>query len=178
MVKNLFLVVLAVVLLAGCAKNPKNNKHHIYGVKQKSLKPHKIRYKTTVGSRHKDSRVVINNGVVLKALVNTYKIGRHTLVPMHDMYVRVEQPDFIPEYATPPMYKRNSGLLSGNNNKVPFMLSNKEVDRSSIETNEGINKYLKSVNEKKNKQNETKRLDESKEFDSTIQKYLEEKYLK
>lgn len=158
-------------LYSGCSsKEPVQAKETIVEEEVKSLKPYAFKYKPIIGSRNSDSRVVIDQGVVLKAWINTYKLDRGTLIPSHDIYVRVKEPDFIPQYATPPRMK-NKGLLT-EIKETPFMLSDKEIDRSSHKTNEGIKDYVNSVYEKNSPEKEEEKVQEGTQFDNDIKEYI------
>lgn len=177
MIKNLSLSIALLVAISGCSSKKERTVPLVAiekSLEDQSLKPYRYKYKPIIGSRHSDARVVIDQGVVLKAWINTYKIGKSTLVPSHDLYVRVKETDFIPQYAVPPMFKKR-GLLESNNDKIPFMLSDGEIDRSSHETNEDIKNYVNSVYSKDNIKNENKTLERATEFDSTIKDFLETK---
>ncbi len=55
------------------------------------------------------------------------------------------------------------------------MPSNEEIDRSDTETNENIVNYVNSYYEKNDKEAESKRVEDSREFDTEIKKYLDNK---
>ncbi len=173
-----FIVSLVVLSSTGCTGMHNIEKHQI--VKKKPidenvvLKAYKFKYKPIVGSRHSDARVLLDNGVVLKAWINSYKNKHGSLVASHDLYVRVKKPDFVANYAVLPVSKRTSGLFQSSK-KVPFMLSSKEIDRSDIKTNNSIVEYTNSYEDKSNKKIVKKRIKESEEFDESIKRYLHSK---
>lgn len=175
----LFILIIT-LFLTGCSDKNNQVKTSLDLVPiEKELKPYKFKYSPIIGSRHKDARVVIDTGVILKALINTYQIGKgKLLIPSHDVYVRVKAADFIPQYSVPPSHRKRTGMITNNNNKIPFMLSNQEVDRSSFRSNESIKNYVNSVYEKDSKENEKKILDESTKFDKTIKDFIDSKILK
>lgn len=158
-------------LFAGCSSKEKVEPKFVENEEEvKTLKAYAFKYKPIIGSRNSDSRVVIDQGVVMKAWINTYKLDRGTLIPSHDIYVRVKEPDFIPQYATPPRMK-SKGLLT-ETKETPFMLSDKEIDRSSHKTNEGIKQFVNSVYEKNSPEKEEERVQEGTQFDNDIKEYI------
>ncbi len=143
----------------------------------KVFKPYQTKYKAIVGSRNNDARVIVDQGVILKAWVNTYKDNYGDLVASHDLYIRVKKPDFVTEYATIPRTARKRGLVTPSG-KTPFMFSSNEIDRSDISTNKGIKEYTNSYEDKSNPKKVVKRLEEGSKFDKDIKQYLESKKLK
>lgn len=169
-IKFIMSILLASVFVGCSSKEEVKPKFVEYEEEVKTLKPYTFKYKPIIGSRNSDSRVVVDQGVVLKAWINTYKLDRGTLIPSHDIYVRVKEPDFIPQYATPPRMQ-NKGLLT-DTKETPFMLSDKEIDRSSTKTNEGIKNYVNSVYEKNSPEKEEERVQEGTQFDNEIKDYI------
>ena len=158
----------------GCASSETNQISTKKIIIEKNYKPYNFKYRPIIKSNSDDSNVIIDQGVVLKAWINTYKIGRGTLVPSHYVYVRVKEPDFIPQYAIPPRQNKQA-MIQKDLKRLPFMPSNQEIDRSDTESNENIVKYVNSYYEKNDKNEESKRLNESKKFDEDIKQYLKSK---
>lgn len=140
-----------------------------------NLKPYSFNYKPIIGSRHRDSRVVIDQGIILKAWINTYKAKSGSLVASHDAYIRVKEPDFVVNYETVPKQAKSRGLFNKNTNKVPFVFGSNEIDRSNIETNKAIKDYSNSVYEKDKQQNVEEQMSKSSKFDDEIKKFLKNK---
>lgn len=170
---NASMTLLGIFLFAGCSQKNENEQIERIII-EKNFKPYDFKYRPIIKSNSDDSNVIIDQGVVLKAWINTYKVGTGTLIPSHYIYVRVKEPDFIPQYAIPPKFNKKKELEI-ENKKLPFMPSNEEIDRSDMETNENIVKYVNSYYEKHDKDAEENRVEESREFDSEIKKYLENK---
>ena len=167
---------IAISLFSGCASKNKEISDTSLKI-NKVYKPYQTKYKAIVGSRNNDARVIIDQGVVLKAWVNTYKDNYGNLVASHDLYIRVKKPDFVTEYATIPKTARKRGLLSPSN-KTPFMFGSNEIDRSNILTNKGIKDYTNTYEDKSNPKQVEKRLEEVSKFDKDIKQYLENKKIK
>lgn len=167
------IIFFTLIFIAGCSsKNEDTPVEKI--IIEKNFKPYDFKYRPIIKSNSDDSNVIIDQGVVLKAWINTYKVGTGTLVPSHYIYVRVKEPDFIPQYAVPPKFNKKKELEI-ENKKLPFMPSNEEIDRSDTETNENIVNYVNSYYEKNDKEAESKRVEDSREFDTEIKKYLDNK---
>ncbi|AXH16413.1 hypothetical protein CP985_03450 [Malaciobacter mytili LMG 24559] len=161
---------ISLILFTGCSTKQIDKEVEIV----KNYKPYNFKYRPIINSKHEDAKVIVDQGVVLRAWINTYKIGRNTLVPAHYIYLRVKEPDFIPQYAVPPVFGKKK-MLEEQNKKLPFIVSNDEVDRTDMKTNENILKYSNSYYDKQDKKNEEERVKQSKKFDETIKKFLNDR---
>lgn len=171
MKRYLFFVIATALLFNGCA-----NKHPKPQVVQKIIhikkdKPYKFTYKPVIGTQNPDEKISVDMGVVLRVWINSYKDRDGSLVASHDTYIWAKKPDFIVG-APLPVIKRGLVTSSG---KIPFMLSNQEVDRSNFQSNENIKKYVNAIYEKSDKQRVKKRMNQSKKFDKEIKEYLEKR---
>lgn len=139
----------------------------------KELNSARLPYKPIISSRNSDSRVLMDQGVVLKAWINTYKTSSGSLQAAHDVYIRVKEPDFVVNYEVPPKIQKNRGLFNQAIGKTPFVYGNDELDRSNIETNEAIVDYTNSIEENKKEGKQQEQVEKADKFDDEIKNFLE-----
>lgn len=161
----------ASLLFSGCSAiefNKKIKKDSSKTIIIKREKPYKFTYTPLIGSRNDDEKVIVDMGVVLRVWINSYKTRANTLVSAHDVYIWAKKPDFI--VGNPVPVKRR-GLISSTN-KLPFTLSNSEVDRSDLKTNKNIKNFINSVYEKSDEKNFKKQIIKADKFDTQIKEFL------
>ena len=177
--------LLCVVFVSGCA--PKANR--VCGEegcrpqeadiqisnKQVKLKPYQFKLTPIVGTRHDESKVIVDMGKIQKIWIKQYKVGS-TLIPSHDIFTWVVKPDYVVGESVP-THKNNSGLLSPMN-RLPFALNAKEISSKEKRlTNSTVKKYVNSLYQtgadpqkvvERNKKADS-------EYDSVINEYLRKK---
>lgn len=172
--KTVLISTLVVLGFNGCASSGNNAQPKDLKI-TKVFKPYQFKYKPIVGSRQDDSQVLMDQGVVLKAWVNSYKNQYGSLVASHDIYVRVKEPDFITSYAKIPNLRKVRGLLRENHQQT-ISVAKKELDKSSNETNKKIKKYTETENNNEsNKLRKGLKTKEQQIADSEIKRYLQSK---
>jgi len=137
----------------------------------KKPKAYTFNYIPIIGTQTPDDKVVVDMGVVLRVWINSYKTKANDLVSSHDIYMWAKKPDFIAGNELP--YKKR-GMLTATG-KLPFMLSNENVDRSDTSDNINIRNFVNSYYEKKSdfKYTETD-LDNSKQYDKLIKDFIKQ----
>lgn len=180
-------IVVAISFFSGCtAKQQSSNsslskkdvQNDSTSVQNDSV-PYKFRLKPIIGSRNSDSRTVVDMGVVMKIWITPYKDKNNNLIASHDIYTWVRKPDFIVGENLP------SGTFMQNNNdydtggminiedKLPFMLSPSEIDRSDIENDEIIQKYANKIYKLQvSEKNAQEQLKKSEDFDAVIKNFV------
>lgn len=136
------------------------------------LKTAAFPYKPIIGTRNNDAKTVVDQGVVLKVYIATYKDSHHDLVASHDKYVWAKKPQFIVGLEQPEVRKRTGMMTSAG--KVPFVFGAGEIDASSITDNSKIRDYVKAVDSSEIKATQAlsniNTADEK--FDKTIKNYI------
>jgi len=110
-------------------------------VKLKRPKAYTFNYIPIIGTQTPDDKVIVDMGVVLRVWINSYKDRSNALVSSHDLYIWAKKPDFIAGNVLP---TKSRGLLTPQH-KMPFMLSDSSVDRSSFDDNKNIRNFVNSV---------------------------------
>jgi len=165
-----FYLLLGGLLLAGCVSKEEVVTHHVIEVE--TPKPYQFELKPNIGSRNDDSRTVVDMGVVMKIWVKNYKNRQGNLIASHDLYAWARKPDFLVGEDLPP--RRNTSLVTPVQ-KLPFMLTGEEIDRSDIQNDEVIKEYVNKVYEnERDPELAQKRLDASRESDKKILEFLKQ----
>lgn len=167
-------ITINMIIFNGCSA--KNDVKPIpYQPVQKILKPkskaYTFNYIPIIGTQTPDDKVIVDMGVVLRIWMNSYKNRANNLISSHDVYVWAKRPDFI---VGNPLPMKNRGILSPSH-KMPFIVSDKTVDRSDFKDNKNIRNFVNALY-KRRKESENvveKHISESFKFDATIKRFLE-----
>lgn len=167
-----FILIFTIILFSGCStKNPQANIKPSKVIVVKKEKPYEFKFKPIIGTQTPDDKVLVDMGVVLRVWIQSYKTRTGNLIASHDVYIWGKKPDFI---VGNPIPTPTRGILTPHR-KLPFMLSNEEVDRSDLESNENIRKFINSVYEKNNKPKTEKQIQKANQFDLKIKEFLKDK---
>ena len=149
----------SMILLSGCSgketiPNPDadiekkiNSKRSKRGsnISHQYVVPYQMKLNPIVGSRSNDAKVVVDMGKVLKVWVAPYKQGL-TLNSSHDVYTFVAAPQFVLGETVP--HRQKGGSLFSPSNKLPFLITDKQLNVNSEEKeirDEEIQKYVNGV---------------------------------
>lgn len=160
------------VIFTGCSTTNEELSNSI----EKSYKPYNLVKKGIYGDRFNDNNALIDNGVVLKAWVNSYKNKYGSLVASHDILVRVKEPDINVNYAKMPSSFR-SATLTDAPTVMPFNVTNNEMDSSSKTVNDSIATFV-DPSKIVNVESEIKKEEDTSEIDERILNFINDKSLK
>lgn len=101
------------------------------------------RYRPNVSTRNSDARIITDAGVMLKIWIAPYTTRAGFLVAGHDVYYQARKPEFITGRSVP---RRTRGVgATTPTTKIPFSIAPTEIDRSNLDNDNVILKYMDNV---------------------------------
>jgi len=145
------LTLTTALMLSGCATKNNNINTNIREIvpyeetqaQSVKLEPYQIRIKPIVGSRQNDSKVIVDQGVVLKIWIAPYKV-KNTLIASHDIYTWARKPQFIVGEDMPKYNSRMNGLFRADG-KLPFIFGDSEIQEYKPIEDKQIKKYVNTL---------------------------------
>jgi len=177
---NIFIAMTS-LLFFGCAEKqrdikiteiiPKTQKKHIHTL----LVPYQTKVTPVVSSYQNDSKVIVDEGVVLKVWIAPYKI-KTTLIAGHDIYTWAKKPSFIVGEEMPKYNSKKNDLFAADN-KTPFVFRGGYIDNSKPISNKQVKKYVNNIYKFKAGETNavTKKKQKNNKFNIAIKQFLEEK---
>jgi hypothetical protein len=175
--------IAALVALTGCsskeAVSPKNVAPHLLTSEtalqrgrtgnNQEFKPAEQKITPSIGSRNRASRIILDNGVVLKIWMPSYITPDNVLHGASEIYVRVEEPQWVVGEPTP---VRSKSALSPSGS-FPFAFRPDELDPlSSPADDENVAAYQRGVQESLRSQEFRDKKDEDTASDAKILDFL------